>query len=447
MASFTHLSLLFPILATSFVEVFASQVSTETTYLAPLNCSAKIMTCNASLYHISHNLTIKQIASFYSVNSSQIIPIMHGTKQDYLLMVPCSCKNISEYLRGYFYDTTYQVKPNDTFEKISDLIYSGQAWPINGIIHPNENLTMHIPCGCSESVSQMVVTYTVQQNDTPTTIANLLSSTLDGMLNMNKILTQNLGFRDVGWVLYVPKELKGLSLSHKEEKKHKWIITIVILASMTLLSIIAMIVLILRRNKVNQISKQDLDVISKRSIANRTISSMYSLHKEYMEDGISLESERTIIYNLEDIEEATNNFDEARRIGSGGYGSVFFGKLGKKEVAVKKMRSNKCKEFYAELMVLCKIHHINIVELLGYTSGEDDLYLVYEYVPRGSLSDHLHDPLKKEIAEWCLQEDPIERPEMRDIVAALSQIMMSSIEWEASLGGDSQIFSGLYSGR
>jgi len=52
-----------------------------------------------------------------------------------------------------------------------------------------------------------------------------------------------------------------------------------------------------------------------------------------------------------------------------------------------------------------------------------------------------------EIAEWCLQEDPIERPEMRDIIGALSQIVMSSTEWEASLCGNSQVFSGLYSGR
>lgn len=35
------------------------------------------------------------------------------------------------------------------------------------------------------------------------------------------------------------------------------------------------------------------------------------------------------------------------------------------------------------------------VELLGYASGDDHLYLVYEYVQNGSLSDHLHDPLKR----------------------------------------------------
>lgn len=37
------------------------------------------------------------------------------------------------------------------------------------------------------------------------------------------------------------------------------------------------------------------------------------------------------------------------------------------------------------------------MELLGYASGDDHLYLVYEYILNGSLSDHLHDPLLKGI--------------------------------------------------
>ncbi|QCD82032.1 chitin elicitor receptor kinase 1 [Vigna unguiculata] len=614
MASLTPLlPFLFPFLATSFVTVFAFQVSIKPYNLSPLNCSAKI-TCNASLYHISHNLTIQQIASFYSVTSSHITPIKHGTKQDYLVTVPCSCKHTSD-LSGYFYDTIYKVRPRDTFVNISNLVFSGQAWPVNGTFHPDENLAIHLPCGCSESGSQIIVTYTVQPDDTPTLIADLLNASLVDMMSMNNVLTPNFKFIDAGWVLFVPKGSKGVlpSTAAENEKKLKWTTTIIgILAGVTLLSVTTTIILFVRVNKVTQMSSEDSHLFSRRSMANRTISSKYNFQKEYIEDVISLESERPIVYNLEDIEEATNNFDESRRIGSGGYGSVYFGVLGNKEVAVKKMRSNKSKEFYAELKVLCKIHHINIVELLGYANGEDDLYLVYEYVPNGSLSDHLHDPLLKgnqplswsvrvqialdaakgleyihdytkaryvhrdikssnillndkfrakvgdfglaklvdrtddenfiatrlvgtpgylppeslkelqvtpktdvfafgvvlselltgkralfreskeeikmkslisvvnkifqddepeialedaidknleasyrmedvykmaEIAEWCLEEDPIERPEMRDIIGALSQIVMSTIEWEASLCGNSQVFSGLYSGR
>lgn len=52
-----------------------------------------------------------------------------------------------------------------------------------------------------------------------------------------------------------------------------------------------------------------------------------------------------------------------------------------------------------------------------------------------------------EISEWCLREDAINRPEMREVVVALSQIRVSSFEWEASLGGNSQVFSGVFNGR
>ena len=218
MASLTQLlSLLLPLLvASSFVSVFSFEVSIKRTYLEPFKCSTNMGTCNASLYHISNNLNIEEIASFYTVNSSQITPIMHGTKQDYLITVPCSCKNTIN-LTGYFYDTTYMVKPNDTFFDINTLIYSGQAWPINGTLFPGDNLTLHIPCGCSESDSQIVVTYTVQRSDTTTAIANLLNATLGDMVSMNNVLAQNPSFIDVGWVLFVPRELNGLPHPRKGE--------------------------------------------------------------------------------------------------------------------------------------------------------------------------------------------------------------------------------------
>lgn len=52
-----------------------------------------------------------------------------------------------------------------------------------------------------------------------------------------------------------------------------------------------------------------------------------------------------------------------------------------------------------------------------------------------------------EIAYWCLSEDPNNRPEMREVVESLARIVMSSVEWEASLGGSSEVFSGVFDGR
>lgn len=75
----------------------------------------------------------------------------------------------------------------------------------------------------------------------------------------------------------------------------------------------------------------------------------------------AFEAERPVVYSIGEINEATSNFDETRKIGEGGHGSVYFGMLEQKKVAIKKMKSSRTKEFFSELKVLCKIHHINVV--------------------------------------------------------------------------------------
>lgn len=206
---------LLSLLSTSFLTLSLSQTSNNnSSYISPFKCSEKINRCNASLYHINQNPnpSIENLASLYSVDPSKINPIMHGTNQDYLITVPCSCRNTSD-LSGYFYDTNYTVKQHETFSYISNFYYSGQAWSGSDNITSGQNLTIHLLCGCSESGSQIVVTYTVQKGDTTTAIANLLSATLTGMQQMNEHLAENPDFLVAGWVLYVPKELNGIPSS------------------------------------------------------------------------------------------------------------------------------------------------------------------------------------------------------------------------------------------
>ncbi|MBA0735222.1 hypothetical protein Gogos_019086 [Gossypium gossypioides] len=59
------------------------------------------------------------------------------------------------------------------------------------------------------------------------------------------------------------------------------------------------------------------------------------------------------------------------------------------------MTATKTKEFMAEMKVLCKVHHANLVELIGYAASDNELFLIYEYAQKGSLRSHLHDPLNK----------------------------------------------------
>ncbi|KAG0529723.1 hypothetical protein BDA96_05G122400 [Sorghum bicolor] len=93
---------------------------------------------------------------------------------------------------------------------------------------------------------------------------------------------------------------------------------------------------------------------------------------------------------------ATNNFDEDYILGRGGFGVVFKGTLNGKLVAVKRcdsgtMGTKGLQEFMAEIDVLRKVRHRHLVALLGYCTHGNERLLVYEYMSRGTLREHLCD--------------------------------------------------------
>ncbi|XP_066337563.1 probable LRR receptor-like serine/threonine-protein kinase At1g05700 isoform X2 [Miscanthus floridulus] len=96
-------------------------------------------------------------------------------------------------------------------------------------------------------------------------------------------------------------------------------------------------------------------------------------------------------FTYKELQKFTNNFKWF--IGKGGFGLVYYGRLeDDTEVAVK-MRSDSSShgidEFIAEVQSLTKVHHRNLVSLIGYCWEGDHLGLVYEYMSQGSLLNHL----------------------------------------------------------
>ncbi|XVF76520.1 hypothetical protein PTKIN_Ptkin13bG0272200 [Pterospermum kingtungense] len=101
---------------------------------------------------------------------------------------------------------------------------------------------------------------------------------------------------------------------------------------------------------------------------------------------------------LAEIKDATNNFE--KKIGSGGFGVVYYGKMKDgKEIAVKVLTSNSFqgkREFTNEVTLLSRIHHRNLVQFLGYCQEDRRSMLVYEFMHNGTLKEHLYGPLKRE---------------------------------------------------
>ncbi|GAB4833015.1 Probable serine/threonine-protein kinase pbl21 [Ancistrocladus abbreviatus] len=94
---------------------------------------------------------------------------------------------------------------------------------------------------------------------------------------------------------------------------------------------------------------------------------------------------------------ATKNFREANLIGEGGFGKVYRSQLDNGQiVAIKRLNLEDSlqgnQEFIVEVLMLSLLHHPNLVTLIGYCAEGDQRLLVYEYMPMGSLADHLFEP-------------------------------------------------------
>lgn len=98
-------------------------------------------------------------------------------------------------------------------------------------------------------------------------------------------------------------------------------------------------------------------------------------------------------FSFDEMRKYTNNFAEANTIGSGGYGQVYQGALPTGElVAIKRAGKESMQgavEFKTEIELLSRVHHKNLVSLVGFCYEKGEQMLVYEYVPNGTLLDSL----------------------------------------------------------
>ncbi|KAF5769455.1 putative protein kinase RLK-Pelle-Extensin family [Helianthus annuus] len=100
------------------------------------------------------------------------------------------------------------------------------------------------------------------------------------------------------------------------------------------------------------------------------------------------------VFTYKELQSATEGFTEANRVGKGGFGNVYRGTLGDGTLSAIKMLRREGKQgeraFRSEVDLLSRLQCPYLVDLVGYCADNQHRLLVFEYMPNGSLHDHLH---------------------------------------------------------
>ncbi|PWA56809.1 protein kinase domain-containing protein [Artemisia annua] len=109
----------------------------------------------------------------------------------------------------------------------------------------------------------------------------------------------------------------------------------------------------------------------------------------------SLPSDCCRRFSLKQVKVATNKFNENNVIGNGGFGKVYKGYMGnaKTTVAIKRLNPSSSQgfhEFQTEIQMLSRLRHEHLVSLIGYCDDNGEMILVYDYMSRGNLREHLY---------------------------------------------------------
>jgi len=117
--------------------------------------------------------------------------------------------------------------------------------------------------------------------------------------------------------------------------------------------------------------------------------------KSTITQNFSLPTDLCRRFSLDEMRAATKNFNEVFIVGTGGFGHVYKGYIdeGSIPVAIKRLKPESqqgAREFLNEIKMLSQLRHLNLVSLIGYCNDNKEMILVYDFMTRGNLRDHLY---------------------------------------------------------
>ncbi|GJS82096.1 G-type lectin S-receptor-like serine/threonine-protein kinase [Tanacetum coccineum] len=124
------------------------------------------------------------------------------------------------------------------------------------------------------------------------------------------------------------------------------------------------------------------------------------------------DSHDMMVFSFTSLVAATNEFSLKNKLGQGGFGPVYKGKLSDDtEIAIKRLSRTSgqgLEEFKNELILIAKLQHTNLVRVLGCCIHEEEKMLIYEYMPNKSLDFFLFDDTRKALLDWPTRWNIIE---------------------------------------
>ncbi|XP_026661537.2 cysteine-rich receptor-like protein kinase 10 isoform X3 [Phoenix dactylifera] len=155
------------------------------------------------------------------------------------------------------------------------------------------------------------------------------------------------------------------------------------------------------RKQIAARRKQEHNDTVSPALETRNLSPYASELAIVMEDGSGLDSP---LFDFNRVITATSNFSQESKLGEGGFGPVYKGKLpGGQAIAVKRLSKSSgqgLKEFKNEVELISKLQHRNLVRLLGCCIHGEEKLLIYEFMPNKSLDAFLFDATKRGLLDW-----------------------------------------------
>ncbi|KAF3771660.1 Cysteine-rich receptor-like protein kinase 19 [Nymphaea thermarum] len=172
-------------------------------------------------------------------------------------------------------------------------------------------------------------------------------------------------------------------------------------------------------------------------VGGRVVTASCKVRYEIGNGDEEIDSNISLVFDLDIIRAATNNFSDANKLGEGGYGPVYKGQLSDgQEIAITRLSRNSGQgstEFKNEVKLVEKLQHRNLVRLLGCCFEGEEKILIYEYVPNRSLDKLLFDPVRKTQLDWQIRSKIISGV-ARGLLYLHEDSRLKIIHWDLKAG-------------